>query len=123
MPNDRPSRVLCLLVPALLGAGCGAGAQGRPDEVWHTEALRPGAIEPSTPGERALLSRLSDLPTGEPITLEGETFVPGAPYRAASGRSCRPIERASGEARAQRRLGCDGSAGWTFVPEISSESR
>ena len=105
---------------ALSGAACGSAQTPADQDIWYDEALRPGRLEPASEGEGELLSRLSDLPAGQPVTLHGEVFVPDAAYDAASGRSCRRVA-VQGEPPRDK-LACEEGAGeWVFVPDVFAE--
>lgn len=104
-----------VLVSALAGA-CGAGAPPAESEIWHAANLRPGVELATSPGEELLLARLASLPADESVRLEGEVFRAGAPYVAASGRTCRRVFIET-DAAPRERLACDDSEGrWVFVP-------
>jgi hypothetical protein len=82
--------------------------------IYHDPALRPGVVAPASEEERQLLSRLDDLPNGEPVTLGRARFVAEAPYDAASGRRCRRVVRHGNE---EAKLACrEDGRGWVFVP-------
>lgn len=107
------SIVWCLGALACLGAvGCGA-SEPRESDIFHDPALRAGTIEPAGPAERALLARLSNEPEPGSVEIEGRTFVLAPTYDAASGHRCRAVSSEAG-----RRLVCELSDGWRFVPNI-----
>lgn len=84
-------------------------------EIYYAAALRPGVELATTGGERALLGRLGELPSGL-TNLDGETFELGDLYAAGSGRTCRRVRTAHRE-----RLACSGREAeaptWSFVPD------
>lgn len=111
---NRKSPVLAAIVATylpLVGA-CG-GLQGAASNTRGT--LQPSEVDPTTPGQRALLERLDKLPEGELVSLEGEQFRPGEIYAAASGRLCRFIELDSSPTT---RLTCKNGENWVFVPAV-----
>ena len=109
------SMSLLAVVSAFVSA-CGSSAPPSESEIWHAATLRPGVELATTPGEEQLLQRIASLPADEPVRLGEQVFTPGAPYHAASGRTCRSVGIQSGES-ARNRLVCDDAEGrWVFVP-------
>ena len=106
-------RLGAALLTAFSCLSCGGPQAPTENDIWHQPALRPGREPARSPGEEAVLARLSELPAGEPIRLEGEVFVAEAPYAAASGRTCRRIANGG-----SRRLACQLGNEWTFVPDV-----
>jgi len=71
----------------------------------------------SNESERALLQRLSALPSGKPQHIGDATVIAEAPYSAASGRSCRSLHVTRAQT-SRNRLACNDGRGWYFVPDI-----
>jgi len=112
-----------VLFALIVGLGCGSGPSPREQDIWYTPSLRPGQVPPTTAGERELLARLGQLPSGQAVSLEGQVFVPGEPYQAASGRTCRPIGvgEPDAEHEGDRRLACEDRQHWVFVPDVFAD--
>jgi hypothetical protein len=136
----RPSLHALALAVAL--AGC-AGAQPRAE---HAAVSPPSAVAPGDELERELLRRLPELPPEQPVSIQDATVLAGAPYFAASGRTCRALtiqgtaqspaqgtaqspaqgttqspaqhaDRSSG-AEPRPRLACREDGDWFFVPQV-----
>lgn len=110
------ARVAALLCALVAGWGCGGSQPPSDEQIWYEASLRPSHLEPTSEQERTLLSRLDSLPSGEPVTVDGGTYVVEAPYYAASGRRCRTLRAAGGTESLGSRLACEGEGGWYFVP-------
>jgi hypothetical protein len=109
----------------MLAGACASAPEPNDEDVWHESSLRPSRVPPQTQGERKLLTRLSDMPTNEPVRIGGQVFVAGEPYAAASGRTCRSVtvRAPDGSKGADVKLACHGRAGgWTFVPDVFAEA-
>ncbi|MCA8972823.1 MAG: hypothetical protein KDC95_23770 [Planctomycetes bacterium] len=108
---------MCLrFAVALVSVLTACGATGPSEsEIYYAAALRPGVELATTGGERTLLNRIGELPSGL-TTLDGESFELGGLYAAGSGRTCRRVRTARSE-----RLACSGreaeSPTWNFVPD------
>jgi hypothetical protein len=78
-----------------------------------------GAVDARNGTERDVLARLPQLPTGA-AQLVGELSVTAeAPYAAASGRTCRPVElNAIVNHQTRHRLACTSGGAWFFVPDV-----
>lgn len=115
------SAVTGAVATVLLSLGaCGGASEPREQDIWYASELRPGEVPPETEGERELLARLDELPSGEPVAFGGQSFVVDEKYTAASGRVCRsvtvrPVEGAAG---IDVKLACREGEGWTFVPDV-----
>lgn len=108
---------------SLVGLGCGAAAEPREQDIWYTSELRPGEVPPVTEGERELLARLDDLPSGDPVAFGGQSFLVEEPYTAASGRVCRSVTVRSVEgAGVDVKLACQSDRGWSFVPDVFGDA-
>ena len=108
----RPYLHVLALVAALT-AGCG-GAQTGPE---HPAVSPPSAVAPGDDLERELLRRLPELPAKQPVSINDATVFAGAPYFAASGRTCRALTM-QGAGPARSRLACREDGDWFFVPAI-----
>lgn len=105
------------------GAGCGGTAEPRDEEIWYTSELRPGRVPPATEGERELLARLGELPSEEPVTFGGQSFLVEEPYTAASGRVCRAVTVRQVEGQGvEVKLACQDGGEWAFVPDVFGDA-
>lgn len=115
-----------------------AGCAGAPPRAEHAAVSPPSAVAPGDELERELLRRLPELPPEQPISIQNATVLAGAPYYAASGRTCRPLtiqgaEQPPGQGAEQSpgqgsersagteprpRLACREDGDWFFVPEV-----
>lgn len=93
-------------------AGCGS-ATPRDSDIYYDPALRPGVVS-AEGAEAELLSRLSDIEDADVVEVGDRAYEVDRPYHAASGRWCRGVRSAAGEAR----LACQTDDGWTFVPQV-----
>jgi len=112
-----------VLLALLWGTGCGSGPPAEHD-IWHTPALRPGQVPPTSAAERELLAQMPGLPSDEPVTVGGQVFVAGPPYAAASGRNCRTVTMSTQAAPSEAsgaRLACEQGADWVFVPDVLAD--
>ncbi|HWA73964.1 MAG TPA: hypothetical protein VG937_16590 [Polyangiaceae bacterium] len=81
-------------------------------------------LEAKGASERAVLARLSTFPTGTPQRVGEITVSAGAPYPAASGRTCRSLQVSLGNAVArQERLACTDGRSWFFVPDVFARGK
>lgn len=113
------SRVEFWFALALL-AGCSPSVQASARDV--ADANDTGrTFGANTPSERALLARVSTLPSETPTRVGEATVVADAPYDAASGRRCRALRITQGASRQpERRLACFSGRAWLFVPAVFS---
>jgi hypothetical protein len=102
-----------LAFAAVLAAGC-AGAQSRPE---HAAVSPPSEVAPGDELERELLRRLPELPAQQPVSINDATVLAGAPYFAASGRTCRALT-IDGAGQSRSRVACREDGDWFFVPAI-----
>ena len=103
---------LALSALGLLTAACGSSPPAEAD-IYHDPALRPGRVA-AEGADAQLLAQLDSLDAEGSLTAGGTTYQVAAPYEAASGRSCRPVEGPTGA-----RLACnDADDGWSFVPGV-----
>ena len=112
-------RVLAAILP-LAAVACSSGNKSRPLDPSYAALVEPATREPTDDVERAILKRLDELEANAEETIDGHVVVAGAPYSAASGRTCRMVTiRASARARESRsRLACVVDSVWAFVPEV-----
>lgn len=75
------------------------------------------AIPAGNASERNLLVEVSHMPTGTRQRVGELDVTAAAPYSAASGRTCRPLELATG-GKLDRRLACTDGRDWFFVPKV-----
>lgn len=126
-----------LALAATLAMAC-AGPRQRPE---HAAVSPPSAVAPGDELERELLRRLPELPAEQPVSIGNAGVIAGAPYFAASGRTCRaltirasqssgqtsgsapgqPPSQASGQPSgdaSRSRVACREDGDWFFVPQI-----
>lgn len=77
----------------------------------------PSQVAPGDELERELLRRLPELPSQQPVSINDATVLAGAPYFAASGRTCRALT-IEGAGPSRSRLACREDGDWFFVPAI-----
>ena len=105
-----------MLLTALLG-GCARRETNARDAADANDAGR--WLAASGEGERALLGRLSTLPSGTEQRMGDSVVVAEAPYDAASGRTCRALHVASPQTHVKsHRLACRKGNAWFFVPDV-----
>ena len=69
--------------------------------------------------ERAVLSAVSTLPSGQPRQLAGSTVIAEPAYASASGRTCRALSLSPDrKVEKSHRLACTNGGSWFFVPEV-----
>jgi hypothetical protein len=105
-------------IAAPLALGCGGANQTEPAGPDHALLVNPATRKPHDEVERAVLAQLPQLAPDTEATIQGHKVVAGAPYSAASGRTCRPVRiRGSAEAEPDRsRLVCMIGNAWAYVP-------
>jgi hypothetical protein len=114
------SRALALVTLMLLVVSLSACA-GQPPTSPRDEADANDTgrrLAPSGEGERALLGRLSKLPSDAPQRVGDATILAEPPYQAASGQTCRALHVTQGKAVARHRLACSDGVTWFFVPDV-----
>ncbi len=78
-----------------------------------------GALAAKSDNERALLREVGSLPTDKPRQIGEAAVVAGAPYTAASGRTCRALHLTEkGSTKSEGRLVCNNGKVWFFVPDV-----
>lgn len=117
---QRPIRSFVLVAIASFVWGCGGSQEPTERDIWYTQSLRPGTVEPESQAERELLARMEQVPANEPVRFAGHVFVVEPPYAAASGRLCRSI-RVEGNAAVQLKLACEDGDRWVLVPDVFAE--
>ncbi len=76
-------------------------------------------LAPNGQTERALLSALPSLPSGNERRIGDASVIAEPPYGAASSRTCRALHITQGPTRkTSHRLACTDGSGWFFVPDI-----
>jgi hypothetical protein len=112
-------RSVAAILP-LVAVACSSGPRSEPRDPSYAQLVEPGTREPSDDVERAILARLGELEPGVEEHIDGQVVVAGAPYAAASGRTCRSvIIRPSAQAAKPRsRLACLVEDVWSFVPDV-----
>ncbi len=108
--------VFLMLFMAFLSA-CSAQPQTSPRDVADANDTG-GRLAPSSDGERALLLRLSKLPSSAPQRVGDATVVAEPAYQAASGQTCRALHLTQANAAARHRLACSDGKTWFFVPDV-----
>ena len=110
------------LLPCILLGACSSQPAMNPRDAADANDTG-GRLVPNGQGERAVLGRLSTLPSGKPERIGDETVLVGAPYLAASGQTCRPLDLTGGPASSKRhRLACTDGRAWFFVPDVFGRS-
>lgn len=106
------------LVALLLPLACSSGLQpGARDLADANDTGR--SVDAKSHDERALLARLSTLPSGKPERVGTATIVAEPAYTAASGRTCRALQLTQGPGSVSRpRLACSKGDAWFFVPDV-----
>jgi len=112
-------RLIAAILPLAVVA-CSSGSHSQVPDPNYASLVEPGTSAPSDDVERAVLERLSELEPNAEEHIDGQVVVAGAPYAAASGRTCRMVTiRSSKETRPSRaRLACLVEDVWAFVPEV-----
>jgi len=100
-------------------AACGTSAPPPATDPSYKLLTEPGTRAPADDLERAILKQLSGLTADQQATIGGRTIVAGAPYSAASGRTCRSVSvNAGANAPARDHLACKIGEAWSFVPDV-----
>ncbi len=102
----------------LIAAACGGSASSKAPATAHEPASRS---EPASDLERAILAALPGLPAADAeVEVEGRAVLAGAPYDAASGRTCRSVRVLEAEPGVEAaQLACHEQEGpWFFVPGV-----
>ena len=100
-------------------AACATTARPAAPDPSYTLLTKPGTRAATDDLERAILKQLGQLTTSKEAAIGGRAVVAGAPYTAASGRTCRSVNvRAAGAAPARIHLACVISDAWSFVPDV-----
>jgi len=112
--------VLVTAVLVLAAVDCTAENQATPVDPNYASLVEPATRKPSDDVERTILARLADLAPAMEASIDGQVVVAGAPYHAASGRTCRSvtIRPAAKQQVAHSRLACLIDGTWAFVPEV-----
>ncbi len=112
-------RLVAATLP-LIAVSCSSSHRPEPRDPSYASLVEPGTREPSDDVERAILARLGELEPGAEEHIDGQVVVAGAPYAAASGRTCRTVTiRPSAQAaKPSSRLACLVEDVWAFVPDV-----
>jgi hypothetical protein len=117
MCRTRAVGLVSLMPLITFFSACAAQPQPSPRDV--ADANDTGRrIAPSNEGERAILHRLQQLPSGAPQHVGNVTVLAEQPYHAASGQTCRPVHVTEAKSAARHRLACSDGKSWFFVPDI-----
>ncbi len=100
-------------------AACGTTSKPVKPDPSYKLLTQPGTRAPADDLEKAILAQLKQLAPDKEANINGRVVVAGAPYAAASGRTCRAVSvRANGPAAARDHLACRIGNGWAFVPDV-----
>lgn len=117
MGNALFERSWVLLMLGAPLAGCASAPAPSPHDL--ADANDTGQLlAPGSPTERAILERLSTLPSRTPERVAGTDVVAEPTYTAASGRSCRALHLARSGVPTLHRVACRTPNGWAFVPDV-----
>jgi hypothetical protein len=110
--------LLVVSAPLVLG-GCAALSTSQVADSPPAPVLEQAPVDPAN----ALLQRIGTLPTGQPVSVDGEVWLPGRLYSAASGRQCRLVDVEGLGGGSETRLAClaadgDGAA-WDWFPVVA----
>ena len=119
-----PSRLLpgVYVWGAVLCAACGASVPAGAPRSTPPVADGAGVVEPADDVEATALKRLDGWPAGQAWAVAGVSVTAGAPYTAASGRTCRSLgfQRPEG---GTTRLACHDGARWFYVPDVFASTQ
>jgi hypothetical protein len=110
-------RALVSLASLWLSVACAAPPPASPRDL--SDANDTGSRLEASPSDRALLARLSAMPSGTPRQVGDATVVADAAYAAASGRECRLLHltRPQGHSTIDQ-LACSDGGDWFWVPDV-----
>ena len=112
-------RALFLFAAAGLVAACGGSTLQPTDRDLRDAADTGRTVEPRTPAEREMLSRLEQISADSPTVIGNQVVTAGPPYHAASARICRSLTvQQKGREGAASRLACTDGKAWFFVPDV-----
>jgi hypothetical protein len=142
MPSNKANRSTFLaglgILTMSLGVQVGCSSQSAPTNIHAVHAhdvTTPGVVEAEGSDEAEVLKLVKDLKTGKSTQVGRLVVTAEAPYRAASGRTCRTIALKKA-ASTEGRLACTEhligeepqdspdreDARWVFVPTVVSQS-
>jgi len=96
-----------------------SGVAGCSSALPPVAAYAPGEDAVREPWEIEVLAALPKLPPGKMANVSGRRVTPSAPYPAASGQRCMPVNVAD-DRGSRDRLACERDQRWHFVADVFS---